>query len=550
MRLASPRLVAALALVGLVHSSRPASADSYPRQPGVDAVHYVFRVTLGDESDEIRGETTAEFRFARDGVAEVVLDLATAANGKGMTVAEVTTGGKPVKYTHEKSQLRIELDPPAKAGERRTFTVKYRGVPAGGLWIGLNKYKERAFFSHNWPDKARQWLPVIDHPHDKATSEFVVTAPAKYQVVASGLLQEEADLGDGTRRTHWKQSVPVTTWMTALGVGQFSVRHSGPVRGVPLQTWVFRQDRDRGLATFEAPARKAVEFFSDRVGPYPYEKLASVQVAGMQASGMEMASAIFYHEGTVRGLPASSLVAHEIAHQWFGDSVTPDDWDEVWLSEGFATYFALLYSEHFDGRDAFVRGLKQSRDGIFRTERAGEKKGQRLTVVHDMMAHRRSDVPNGLVYTKGSWTLHMLRGQVGTDAFWAGIRDYYQTYRDKSTTTDDLRRVMEEHSGQKLDWFFKQWLLRSSSPVVEGGWKYNPETRKVEIELTQTQPGDPYRLPIEVAVTTDANRPPRVVKVEMTKGKQTFEIDSAAAPTAVALDPNTWLLLQATFTKR
>src|SRR5262245_33075919 len=253
------RSTAVLALLSLGLFAPPAAADTYPRQPGVDAVHYVFRLTLSDDTDEIAGEATAELRFARDGVSEAALDLASAANGKGMIVAEVTAGGKPVKFTHEKGRLRITLDPPPKEGERRKFTVKYSGVPAGGLRIGTNKYKERTFFSHNWPDKARQWLPVIDHPYDKATSEFIVTAPAKYQVVANGLLQEEADLGDGRRRTHWKQSVPIAAWLNALGVAQFAVRYSSPVRGVPLQTWVFYQDRETGIPALEGPARKALE---------------------------------------------------------------------------------------------------------------------------------------------------------------------------------------------------------------------------------------------------------------------------------------------------
>lgn len=540
-----------MALVVLLSLLAPrAVADAYPRQPGVDAIHYAHTLTLGDESNEIAGETTAELRFVRDGVDAVVLDLASAAGGKGMTVSEATSAGKPVKYTHEKDQLRLAVDPPAKSGERRKFTVKYRGVPASGLWIGLNKFKERAYFSHNWPDKARQWLPVIDHPHDKTTCEFIVTAPAKYRVVASGLLQEETALGDGRTRTHWKQSIPITTWMSALGVAQFSVRHTGSVRGIPLQTWVFHQDREKGVASFDGPSRKAIEFFSEAVGPYPYEKLASVQVSGMPAGGMEMASSIFYNERTITGFPASSLAAHEIAHQWFGDSVTPGDWDEVWLSEGFATYFALLFSEHYDGRDAFVRGLKSTRAGLIASERASEKRGVRIPVIHDVMAHKRADVPHGIVYSKGCWTLHMLRGQVGTDKFWAGIRDYYKTHRDGTATTDDLRRIMEEHSGQDLDWFFKQWLRRAGSPVIDGSWKYHAATKKLELELAQTQPGDPYRLPLEVAITTDAARPPRILKIEMTKTRQTFELDVPAEPTAVALDPNTWILLQATITKR
>ena len=185
---------------------------------------------------------------------------------------------------------------------------------------------------------ARQWLPVIDHPYDKATSEFLVTAPARYQVVANGLLQEELDLGDGRRMTHWKQSVPIATWLNNIGVAQFASRHFGTVAGVPLQTWVFHQDRDNGILTFEGPTRQAMEFFTSHIGPFPYEKLADVQVTQM-GGGMEHASAIFGESGVRGHLPAlgSRQLAHEISHQWWGDSVTEKDWDDVWLSEGFAT---------------------------------------------------------------------------------------------------------------------------------------------------------------------------------------------------------------------
>lgn len=247
------------------------SADTYPRQSGVDAQHYIFRVTLSDDSDEISGEATVELRFVRDGVSEFALDLTSEAGGKGMTVSSVDSNGAPFQFAHQDNRLTIKLAPP-KAGDLRQFTVHYHGIPADGLRIGTNKFGERTFFSQNWPNLARQWLPMIDHPYDKATSEFIVTAPVMYQVVANGLLQEETDLGDGRRVTHWKQSVPIASWLNAVGVAEFTSRHFGKVQGIPLQTWVFHQDRDPGMVTFETPARQAMEFYIDHIGEYPYEK--------------------------------------------------------------------------------------------------------------------------------------------------------------------------------------------------------------------------------------------------------------------------------------
>jgi aminopeptidase N len=530
-------IVAALLLAG------PAAADTYPRQPGVDALHYAFRITLRDDSDEITGETTAELRFLKDGLTEFTLDLASTAKGKGMAVTAVTERGAPVPYAHESDRLRITLNPPSKSGERRQFTVVYHGVPAGGLRIGPNKRGERTFFSLNWPDKARQWLPLIDHPYDKATSEFIVTAPARYQVVANGLLQEETDLGDGRRRTHWKQSVPIASWLNALGVAQFTSHHAGPVEGIPLETWVFHQDRDAGIAAFEGPSRKALEFYSHHIGPYPYEKVASIQAPSM-VGGFEHASAIFYGEDSVSGRIVTSLVAHEMAHQWFGDSVTEKDWDDIWLSEGFATYFALLYTEHYEGREAFVAGLKRSRATVL----TSEKRRAGLGVIHDNLADPRQ-VLNPLVYQKGAWTLHMLRGQVGTDKFWTGIRDYYKRYRDANASTDDLRGAMEENSGQELSWFFRQWLRRPGSPILEGSWRYNATQKRIEIDLAQTQPGEPYRLPLEFGISQEGAATQRIEKVEMNQLKQRFEFAADKEPAAVNLDPNTWVLMQANFKK-
>ena len=521
-----------------------AIADTYPRQLGVDALHYIFRLTLSDDTDEIIGEATVDVRFVRDGVAEFALDLASAADGKGMVVSEVTSAGAPARFSHQPDRLLITVSPPARSGERRQFNVRYRGIPASGLRIGANKYGERTFFGLNWPNLARQWLPMIDHPYDKATSEFLITAPAKYQVVANGLLQEETDLGDGRRFTHWKQSVPISSWLNAIGVAQFASRHFGTVKGIPLETWVFHQDRDAGIATFEEPARQAMEFYSDRIGPYPYEKLGNVEAAGL-TGGTEHASAIFYGERSVTGQPGTSLVAHEIAHQWFGDSVTEKDWDDVWLSEGFATYFALLSTEHYQGRDAFVAGLKRSRDAIFTLEKATPG----ITVIHDNLSDMKKTL-NRLVYQKGGWTLHMLCGQIGTDKFWTGIRDYYQRYRDSNASTEDFRKVMEEHSGAGLSWFFKQWLKRPGSPVIEGGWRYDPAARRIEIDLVQSQPGEAYRLPLEVGLTIDGAPQMRVERVELTEKRQRFQIQADKEPSSVILDPNTWVLMEAQFGKR
>ncbi|HYN03350.1 MAG TPA: M1 family peptidase, partial [Vicinamibacteria bacterium] len=201
------RRAAALVLATAV-ASGSAWADTYPRQPGVDVLHYAFRLTLADDSDAIEGEAAVGFRVLEGGVSEMALDLvqpSPAPGGRGMTVEGVTEAGAPLRFEHAQDRIRIHLARPGTRGEPREIVVRYHGSPASGLLIAPNKHGDRTFFSDNWPDKARQWLPVVDHPYDKATSEFRVTAPAHYQVVGNGLLVEETDLGDGRRLSRWRQ---------------------------------------------------------------------------------------------------------------------------------------------------------------------------------------------------------------------------------------------------------------------------------------------------------------------------------------------------------
>jgi aminopeptidase N len=516
-------------LVGLL-AGMAAWADTYPRQAGVDIEHYVFRVELSDTTNEVRGETRVDFRVLKDGVAELALDLANT-----MTVETAGTAG----YWHGGDRLRIPLMPVGRAGERRSVTVRYRGTPATGLWIGKTLHGDRAFFSLHWPDLGRQWLPMVDHPYDKATGEFIVTAPVRYQVVANGLLQEEMDLGDGRRRTHWKQGVPIASWLHAMAVGEFSVRHFGASRGIAFSNYVYPQDREKGIATFDVPTRNAFEFFSDFVGAYPYEKLANVQAAGF-SGGTEHASVIFYGEKSVTAKPATNLVTHEIAHQWFGNSVTETDWDDVWLSEGFATYFTLLCMEHVEGRDAFVAGLKRSRTAVI--SMTATLPG--VAVIHENLSDMKK-VLNRLIYEKGGWTLHMLRGQMGMENFRAGVRDYYQQYKGRNATTEDFAGVMEAHGAVGVRAHLNQWLRRPGVPEVKGSWTYDAAAKQVRVTLRQVQKGEVYRLPVEIGLEDG-----RVEKVVFTEREQRFAFGVEKAPGAVVLDPNTWVLMKADFEKQ
>jgi len=237
-----------------------------------------------------------------------------------------------------------------------------------------------------------------------------------------------------------------------------------------------------------------------------------------------------------------NVQVHEIAHQWFGDAVTESDWDDVWLSEGFATYFTLLFAEHRYGRDEFVAGLESSRKQVLDFDAQHPD----YRIVHDNLADMKQ-VLTPQIYQKGAWTLHMLRGLVGDAAFWAGIRDYYARHRDQNASTADFRRAMEEASRQDLGWFFEQWLYRGGVPKLRGGWRWDPAAKALRVELEQTQPGVPYQLPLELGVRVAGETEPRLERLELRERRQAFTLALAAAPESVVFDPSTRTLAAVEF---
>lgn len=531
-----------VSIVGLVE----VRADTYPKNLRVDVINYRFALELQDQDDRILGTADVNLRFVSEGETSLRFDLTNrdTATGRGMTVSAVSAAGVSLAFTHRDNALTITLPRRFEKDQRLHVQIAYAGVPASGLKIANNKHGDRTFFSDNWPDKARNWLPTVDHPYDKATSEMVVTAPAHYQVVSNGLLVEEIDLPGSRRRTHWRQSVPIAPWLYVLGVARFAVQHVDTFQGKAIQTWVYAQDRDAGFHDFAVTTRDVLEFYSNKVGPFSYEKLANVQ-SNSVSGGMEAASAIFYSEGSVTGdrsVRWRNVVIHEIAHQWFGNAVTESDWDDVWLSEGFATYFTLLYIEHAYGRDEFLSGLEDSRRRVIEFDKLRPD----YRVVHDNLSDM-SQVTTGQIYQKGSWLLHMLRGMIGDEAFWSGIRSYYRAHQDGHATTADFRAEMERASGKDLRVFFDQWLTRGGLVRLDGDWTYSAAAKSIAIRLTQRDRARLFAMPLQVGVYTAGSTTPTITTVQLSDASHQFQIAAVQRPDRVVLDPNHVVLMESVF---
>ena len=518
-------------------------ADNYPINKKIDVKHYSFALTLSDSNDEIIGSTNITINFKQAGVQNFRLDFINQSierKGKGMLVDGVYMDKNSISYSHQNDALIINLPSPSTINQTLVFTIKYHGIHSDGLRIGATKFGDRSFFNENWPNRVRHWLPLIDHPYDKATSEFIVKAPAHYKVISNGLLLEESDLGNNVKLTHWKQSVPVSSWLFVLGVGDFAVKYVDEFKGKSIQTWVYSKNREAGFYDFDEPTKKVLEFYSAYVGPYAYEKLANIQTPSVNG-GMETSSAIFYGEDLVTGKRDErirNIVIHEIAHQWFGNAVTETTWDDAWLSEGFATFFTLLFIENEYGKEEYKKGISKAKKTVFDLS----LKIPDFSIVGNRTAEKEA-VTNGLTYQKGAWILHMLRDLVGEKSFQRGIRTYYGKYFNSNTSTDEFRIEMEKASGKDLKVFFKQWLYQPINPAINAVWKYDAAAKKITIQLTQSQSGDfLFNTPVEIGYYKVGATSPTILKMNLSRKQELFSFSVPSAPERVELDPRNILL--------
>lgn len=512
-----------LASVGFGH-------DGYPRQPQFDVLHYALTLQLCDTSNVIRGEATLRIGIRSDlATRNLRLDL------KEMSVTGLTLNAHSTAFQQKDDAVLIALPARFGAGDTLEVTVVYHGEPKDGLIIANNKFGRRCFFADNWPDRARYWFPSIDHPSDKSTVFFQVTLPAHYTVVANGRLLNVRETAFHNKSWSWLEQVPIPTYCMVFGAADFAVLTDDTVSTAPVSYYVYPDDAAFARQNF-GRVREMMQFFSARFGTYPYAKLALVQ-SSTRYGGMENASAIFFAEsslGADRNI--ESTTAHEIAHQWFGDSVTETDWHHLWLSEGFATYGAALFFEYVDGAPALHEKMRANRDNYFNYATAARGPILDSTITEYMALLS----PNN--YAKAGWVLHMLRGVVGDEAFWRGLRSYHARHQYGNALTDDFRLALEEASGTSLEWFFRQWLEQSDYPVVRAQWRWQAAQRQVVMHVQQTQERSFYRCPVEVVLHTAQGDTRRQFWMNERTQQMTWQIE--AEPERIVFDPEVKLLMR------
>ncbi|HKS04765.1 MAG TPA: M1 family metallopeptidase [Gemmatimonadaceae bacterium] len=517
-------------------------------QRGIDAQHYVFHVSIPDSGNTIGVVGTVYVRRTQ-AVDTLRLDLDSA-----MKVRRVQANGADVTFTRDANSVRVALPKwDASCANQRPSTidrpdpcvawvsVDASGVPSDGLIITQDDRKRWNYFADHWPNRARHWLPSIDHPSDKATVEWRVNAPSSLRVVANGTLTEESPLPNerGRTLTAWRTNKPIPVYVMVIAVAPMAkVALGESACGLTESGGCVQQD------VYEAPelapttppgfaaAGRIMDWLSKYVAPFPYEKLSHLQ-SSTRFGGMENASAIFYADGGFKRMShGEGIVAHETAHQWFGDAATPARWADLWLSEGFATYFAALWEREARGAQGFRTAMANIRQAILGADVV------RTRPVVDTIETVLLDLLNQNSYQKGGFVLHMLRGQVGDSAWIRGVRTYYNAHKHGNATTDDLRRAMESVSRSDLKWFFDQWLTRPGYAELTTSWTHSAGV--VTAEITQAARFGVYRLrvPVEVEDATGAVTR-RVIEVPaQANAKIALPGNYSAPPRRVTFDPD------------
>ena len=539
------RLHAALAFLSLAVGAPLAAQQGggafagHTYQPGIDVLDYDITLDLPDTGALIHGDVVVTARRAV-GVNTLRLNLV-----RGLSVRQVQLNGQDVQVV----RTDVALDVPLAdvAGDSLQVRVRYDGVVRDGLIVRKDSRGRWTWFGDNWPDRARQWLPTVDHPSDKATVSWTVRAPAGRTVVANGSWIGTRSIdGQGAARTEtrWRESHPVPTYVMVIGAGPLV---QVPIPGaqcvvdasagcVGQSVYVLPENRDWMPGPFAA-APRIVALFEQLVGPFPYEKLAHLQ-SETRFGGMENASAIFYASDLFPTHRMSEgLIAHETAHQWFGDAVTEREWGHLWLSEGFATYFATLWTRASRGDSAWHAELADIRRQVLADSIV------QVRPVIDTAETNYLALLNANSYQKGGYVLAMLHRMLGDSAFFGGLRAYYAEHRDGNALTDDLRRALERSSGRQLGQFFDQWLRRPGVATPTIGWAYDASAGRVSLLVLQDS-SRAYALPltVELTDTTGATRRVEVDVPATARSELTLPGGFAAKPVSIVLDPDSFLL--------
>ena len=528
----------------------PGSPDSpsyrkYAPSRAIDILHLTLDVTPDFRQRTVAGSATWKFKPIAQPLAELQLDAV------DLTVSSVTATEKILGYQVTEDKVIVTFAESVPVGKEASVTVRYSAQPEKGLYFRTPELGFKAEDMHLWTqgeaEEARHWYPSYDYPNEKFTTEMICHAPADLVVLSNGRKISSEKDADGLVAVRWLQDKPMVNYLVALVVGRLKSiedQHGN----IPLHFWTPATEIEHAANSFE-DTKKAMIFFEQEIGvPYPWDKYDQVCIQDYHWGGMENTTLTTLNINTLfpknfENLRSSQgLVAHELAHQWFGDLLTCKDWSHIWLNEGFATFYDDLYTEHKDGRQEFLYRMHESSKGLLAP-----------TAINKSIVWRKysdaSEQFDAFAYGKGSWVLNMLRSQLGPELYRQCIKTYVERHKFGSVVTEDLRAVIEELSGRSFDQFFDQWVYHTGTPRVEADYSWDERTKTAKLSIRQTHAVTEnvplFNFPLPVRFQTKSGLVDRIMQIKDRAEDFAFPLD--AAPVGVRLDPEVGVLATINF---
>jgi len=514
----------------------------HPSQDGYDALHYDLTLELDMFSTNLDNASLVfTGRATQDNLQLAALDFHP--NGGAMTIKSIQDdSGTPLSYSIDSfsNWLLITLPEALSTSETFTFTIDYSGRPStAGVWGAPYRSEShdgsRVIYTFSQPYGARHWWPCKDIPEDKATIDTHITVEDGYFVVTNGKLLSIEEAGEGKRTFHYSETYPIVTYLVSICCsnykyvsGVYTSKDGATTMSVGHYVYPENYEAEKNglIGTLEA-----MHLFVDLFGEYPFLREKYVTATHNTSSGMEHQTCTSMPERNLSPDGRHRRNVHELCHQWFGDSITMEHYDHLWLNEGFATYSEALYYEYYQGEGAFHNYV----DNWVSTG---------ISDTIPLVSSSADQFYGSVVYRKGAWVLHMLRHVMGNDRFFPALRNYYAKYAYTTALTDDLQKECEALYGESLDWFFQEWVYGTGRPTYSWNWTVEETdgSSVIKLNITQTHSGGLFTMPVDVKIS-DINGNSSTYVVWNDQKNQDFEIDIGDFEAFdLEIDPDNWIL--------
>ena len=469
------------------------------RDREVDIHHIRIDVTVDIGSESVYGNVIHTLSPLSTSLEEFSLDA------EDMNIRRVRMNDKDIQFDHSGDKLFLRLDGPIGWTDTVKIKIDYTAFPRRGTFFVKpdDTYPDKPYQAWTQGEDMdnHHWVPIYDYPNDKATFETILTVETKYKAISNGELLSLTDNKDDTHTWHWRENFPMVGYLISYVVGDY-VKVEDSYNNIPVNYWVYEENKDEALRSFGLTP-DMMKYFGEFTGiEYPYEKYDQIILDDFMFGGMENITLThntdrtMYDEFASPDVSSDGLVAHELAHQWYGDMLTTRNWANAWLNEGFATFLSRKYREHKYG---YEEG-EYIRFGEIKSYFGSNRKWARATVQHNF--YDSMDIFDGHIYAKGSLILNMIQDYLGDDAFFRAIKHYTKVNMYKNVETQDLKKAIEEVTGQNMDWFFQQWVYEPGYPEYHVKWNYNQRNRTVKLNVKQKQgiKTGLFKMPITVQI--------------------------------------------------